>query len=84
VCSPINQLEKEFRPHPQHKLILGAFDCSNHDILLSKFNFCGITDKAYEQIKSYIRYSYQQVEIKDKKFSHKAYSDWRVIKYGVP
>jgi hypothetical protein len=63
---------------------LGAFDSSNHDILPSKFNFYGITDKACEQIKPYLRERYQRVEIKNKNFNHKTYSYWGAIKYGVP
>jgi hypothetical protein len=54
------------------KLIVGgtfydlakAFGCVNHGILLSKLNFYGITGKANEWIKSYLKNRYQILEIK--------------------
>ena len=54
------------------KLIVGrifcdsakAFDYVNHDTLLYKLNFYGITGKVYAWIKSYFRDTYQRVEIK--------------------
>jgi hypothetical protein len=52
-----------------------AFDCVNHDILLSKLNFYGITGKANEWIKSYLENSHQRVEIKNTNFSPNAFSD---------
>jgi len=56
------------------KLIVGGifrdsaktFDYVNHDTLLYKLNFYGITGKVYAWIKSYIRDRYQRVEIKIK------------------
>jgi hypothetical protein len=74
------------------KLIVGgifcdlskAFDCINHDILLSKFNFYGITGNAYEWIKSYLSNRFQRVEAKNENPNYKTLSDWGVIKYGVP
>ncbi|PNF17558.1 hypothetical protein B7P43_G15556, partial [Cryptotermes secundus] len=61
-----------------------AFDCVNHDILLSKLNFYGITGKANEWIKSYLKNRYQRVEINNKNSSHNAFSNWGIIKHGVP
>jgi hypothetical protein len=73
------------------KLIVGffcelakAFDCVNHNILLYKLNFYGITGKANEWLKSYLRDRYQRVKIKNKNFSHNTDSNWGVIKHGVP
>jgi len=50
------------------KLIVGRIfcdlakdvDCVNHDILLSKLNFYGITDKTYKWINSFLRNMYQK------------------------
>jgi hypothetical protein len=60
-----------------------AFDCVNHDILLSKLNFYGISGRANKLLKSYITDRYQRVVISDK-FSNKITSEWIRIKHGVP
>jgi len=60
-----------------------AFDCVNHDILLSKLNFYGISGKANKLLESYIKDRYQRVVMKDK-FSNKLTSKWERIKHGVP
>jgi len=41
-----------------------AFDFVNHDTLLYKLNFYGITGKVYAWIKPYLRDRCQRVEIK--------------------
>lgn len=41
-----------------------AFDCVNHNILLSKMEFYGIIGKANTLIKSYLQNIYQRVQIK--------------------
>ena len=46
----------------------------NHDILLSKFEFCGITGKANSLIKSYLKDKYRRVLI-DNKYSNIAFLD---------
>jgi hypothetical protein len=43
-----------------------GFDCVNHDILLSKLNFYGISGKANKLLKSYIKDRYQRVVMNDK------------------
>jgi len=60
-----------------------AFDCVDHDILLSKLNYYGISGKANELLKSYIKDRYQRVVMYDK-FSNKLASEWKQIKHGVP
>jgi hypothetical protein len=43
-----------------------AFDNVNHNILLSKLEYCGITGRANNLIKSYLNDRYQKVLIKNK------------------
>jgi len=42
-----------------------AFDCVNHDILLSKMEFYGILGKANKLIKSYLKDMYQRILLKN-------------------
>ena len=49
-----------------------AFDCVDHDILLEKLKFYGISGKSNELMKSYIKNRYQRVVMKDK-FNNKLY-----------
>jgi hypothetical protein len=60
-----------------------AFDCVNHDILLSKMKFYGITDIANKLIESYLRKRYQRVVINDDRLN-KYHSEWEHIHHGVP
>jgi hypothetical protein len=57
-----------------------AFECVNHDTLLSKLEFYGVFGKASTLIKSYLSDRYQRVAVN----SAHLYSDWRKIKNGVP
>jgi hypothetical protein len=60
-----------------------AFDCVNHDILLSKLNYYDISGKVNKLLKSYIKNRYQRVVIKDK-FSNNLASEWELVRHGVP
>jgi hypothetical protein len=61
-----------------------AFDCVNHDILISKIENYGIIGKGKELFQSYIKGRYQRV-LTDNKTSHNTtVSNWATIKHGVP
>lgn len=60
-----------------------AFACLNHDILLSKLEFCGITTKANAVIKSYLNDRYQRVLI-DIRYSNTTFPGWGLVKQGIP
>jgi hypothetical protein len=60
-----------------------AFDCVDHDILLSKLDFYGVTGNANNLTKSYLKDIYQRVVIRNK-FSNTYYSGWNKIIRGVP
>jgi len=59
-----------------------AFDCVNHDILLSKIEFYGVSGKANNLIKSYLQDRYQRVLIDLD--SRKYHSKWESVTNGVP
>jgi len=60
-----------------------AFDCVNHDILLAKLEFYGISVTANKLMRSYIKNRYQRVVIKDNMFN-KLSSKWEPVEHGVP
>jgi hypothetical protein len=60
-----------------------AFNCVNHDILLAKLEFYGISGIANKLMKSYLNNRYQRTVIKDNK-SNKLSSEWELVKHGVP
>ena len=55
-----------------------AFDCINHDILLTKMKFYGITGTAHNLIRSYLANRYQRTKI------NKSSSTWEHVNHGVP
>jgi hypothetical protein len=61
-----------------------AFDCVNHDILISKIENYGIIGKGKELFQSYIKGRYQQVLIDNKTSHNTTVSNWAMIKHGVP
>jgi hypothetical protein len=60
-----------------------AIDCVNHDILLAKLEFYGISGIANKLMKSYLNNRYQRTVIKDN-MSNKVSSEWELVKHGVP
>ena len=60
-----------------------AYDCVNHNILLTKLEFYGISGTAMQLMRSYLNDRYQRVVIKDNKTSRQT-SEWELVKHGVP
>jgi hypothetical protein len=60
-----------------------AFNYLNHNILLSKLEFYGITGTTNNLIKSYLSDRYQTVLIKNN-YPKNCFSDWGKVKQGVP
>ena len=56
-----------------------AFDCINHNILLTKLEFYGIT---YKLLQSYLKGRYQRVVLNNN--SSSSCWDWGEITHGVP
>jgi len=54
-----------------------AFDCVDHDILLSKMKFYGISGSTGKLMKSYLRQRYQRVVINNN------WSSWKEVQHGV-
>jgi len=61
-----------------------AFDCVDHDILISKIEKYGIIGRGKELFQSYIKGRYQRILIDNKANRNTAVSYWAMIKYGVP
>ena len=59
-----------------------AFNCVNHNILLTKLEFCGITEITYKLIKSYLQGRYQRVVLNNR--SSSSCSKWGEITHGEP
>ena len=61
-----------------------AFNSVNHDILLSKLPYYGISGKAKLLLESYLQNRYQRVHITNSYFNSNTVSKWTKIKYGLP
>jgi len=59
------------------------FTSVNHNILLEKLKYYGITGTAYKLMQSYLDNRYQRTKIKDK-YLNTSVSSWELIKHGVP
>jgi len=59
-----------------------AFDCINHNILLTKLEFYGIIGINYKLLKSYLKGRYQRVVSNN--YSSGSCSNWGEITHGVP
>jgi len=55
----------------------------NHNILLEKIKYYGITGTAYKLMQSYLDNRYQRTVIEDKNLN-KSSSSWEIIRHGVP
>jgi len=60
--------------------ITKAFDCVDHEILISKIEKCGIIGKGKKLFQSYITDRYQRVLIDNKTNENSAVSNWAMIK----
>jgi hypothetical protein len=60
-----------------------AFDCVNHDLLLAKLNFYGVSGRANKLFESYFKDRYQRVIIKGKSTNNLT-SKWEPVRHGVP
>jgi hypothetical protein len=60
-----------------------AFDCVNHNILLAKIEFYGISGTVNKLMRSYLENRHHRVSVKDIKLN-KVSSKWEHVKHGVP
>ena len=75
-----------------NKLLLGGFFCDlekalycvNHDILLSKLKFHGISDKDLTLYRSYLDSRYCKTATYNDNEKTNKVSNWAKVKHGVP
>ena len=60
-----------------------AFDSVNHDIILSKLPYYGISGKAKLLLKTYLQNRYHRVQIINLYLNSNTVSEWTRIKQGV-
>jgi len=61
-----------------------AFDCVNHEILLTKLHFCGIQGVPTHWFKLCLTNRREKVEIKSPSVTPNFFSDWGTLKCVVP
>ena len=61
-----------------------AFDCLNHNILLSKLQFCGVHDKTKTWFESYLNNRYMRIHILEGGSNQMSFPTWEQITDGVP
>ena len=61
-----------------------AFDCVNHDILLSKLKFYGIRDKDLQLYHPYLGKRYCRIAIYNDSENSIKVSNWAKVRHGVP
>jgi len=59
-----------------------VFDCVNHNILLTKLEFYGISGIANQLMRPYLNHRYQRVVMKDNR-TIKLTCEWEPVKHGV-
>ena len=80
----INNILNEFKKKTKLVVFSSTYKkpCVNHDILLTKLKFYGITGRTFKLIKTYLQGRYQR-EILNDNYSTST-SDWGEITHGVP
>ena len=60
-----------------------AFDCVNHNILLSKLKFYGINDKYFQLFQSYLNNRYCRTALYNNSVNRNTVSNWATVRHGV-
>jgi hypothetical protein len=60
-----------------------AFDCLNHDILMSEFQFYGVNGKIKQWFESYLNNRYQRTQVLENEFNQIGFSSWGKVTDGV-